>query len=42
VNYCFENSTKATNVGIGIEAHIIPIPIPTPNIFMRHQVRRGA
>ena len=37
---CSENRTKATNVGIGIEAHINTIPIPIPNVFMRHRVRQ--
>jgi len=41
---CPENKTTAGNVGvgIGIEAHISTIPIPTLNIFMRHWVRHGA
>jgi len=44
---CFEDPdlrspTRKVGVGIGIEAHIFPIPSPTPNIFMRHRVRHGA
>jgi len=44
VRGCFENRTRATNVGIGIgiEARISSIPIPTPDVFMCHRVRHEA
>jgi len=37
-----EDNTTTGNVGIGIEAYISSIPIPTPNVFKRHRVRHIA